>query len=62
MDDKVPEKEDAVPIANHVDWTQDEERAAVRRLKWIVMPMMLAGFYALQLDRGNISGYQAGSR
>ncbi|KAL2154655.1 hypothetical protein VTH82DRAFT_3331 [Thermothelomyces myriococcoides] len=35
-------------------WTEDEEKALVRRLDVLVMPLLLLGFFALQLDRGNI--------
>ncbi|KAI8302450.1 putative transporter [Colletotrichum sp. SAR11_59] len=41
-------------------WTQDEEKAVVRkslnqRLDWYLMPLLVVGFYVLQLDRTNIS-------
>ncbi|KAL2165666.1 hypothetical protein VTG60DRAFT_4049 [Thermothelomyces hinnuleus] len=35
-------------------WTEDEEKALVRRLDVLVMPLLILGFFALQLDRGNI--------
>ncbi|CAM1508045.1 Fc.00g048930.m01.CDS01 [Cosmosporella sp. VM-42] len=41
-----------------VDWTEDEEKALVRkatfRIDRTVMPLLILGFFALQLDRGNI--------
>ncbi|RFU35018.1 hypothetical protein B7463_g1284, partial [Scytalidium lignicola] len=37
-----------------VDWTEEEERKIVRKLDCIVMPLLMLGFVALQLDRGNI--------
>lgn len=36
------------------DWTEDEERQVVRKLDRVVMPLLMLGFFALQLDRGNI--------
>ncbi|KAF2086701.1 alternative sulfate transporter [Saccharata proteae CBS 121410] len=37
-----------------VDWTDEEESRLVRKLDCLVMPLLMLGFYALQLDRGNI--------
>ncbi|KAM0320223.1 hypothetical protein ACHAPQ_010018 [Fusarium lateritium] len=36
-------------------WTYDEEKAVVRKLDMTLMPLLVLGFYALQLDRSNIS-------
>ncbi|KAF5972324.1 nicotinamide mononucleotide permease [Fusarium coicis] len=36
-------------------WTGDEEKAVVRKLDMILMPLLILGFYARQLDRSNIS-------
>ncbi|KAF5675376.1 nicotinamide mononucleotide permease [Fusarium circinatum] len=36
-------------------WTDDEEKAVVRKLDMILMPLLVLVFYALQLDRSNIS-------
>ncbi|KAK3393538.1 alternative sulfate transporter [Podospora didyma] len=35
-------------------WTEAEEKALVRRTDLLVMPLLILGFFALQLDRGNI--------
>ncbi|KAK1833850.1 hypothetical protein QBC39DRAFT_424607 [Podospora conica] len=35
-------------------WTEEEEKALVRRLDLLVMPLLIMGFFVLQLDRGNI--------
>ncbi|KAK0751655.1 alternative sulfate transporter [Schizothecium vesticola] len=35
-------------------WTEEEEKALVRRLDLLVMPLLILGFFFLQLDRGNI--------
>ncbi|KAF9877369.1 major facilitator superfamily transporter [Colletotrichum karsti] len=35
-------------------WTQDEEKAVVKKLDWYLMPLLVVGFYVLQLDRTNI--------
>lgn len=35
-------------------WSEAEERAVVRKLDFIVMPLLISGFFVLQLDRGNI--------
>lgn len=34
------------------DWTPEEERRAKRKLDVIIMPLLVLGFYCLQLDRG----------
>ncbi|KAH6981691.1 MFS transporter [Ilyonectria sp. MPI-CAGE-AT-0026] len=38
----------------HKDWSEAEERAVVRKLDLLIMPLLIAGFFVLQLDRGNI--------
>ncbi|KAK5166080.1 uncharacterized protein LTR77_008341 [Saxophila tyrrhenica] len=35
-------------------WTAEEERRVVRKLDFLVMPLLIVAFFALQLDRGNI--------
>ncbi|KAG7429279.1 putative transporter [Fusarium oxysporum f. sp. raphani] len=42
-------------IVAHPTWTDDEEKAVVRKIDMILMPLLVLGFYALQLDRSNIS-------
>ncbi|KAK3300565.1 major facilitator superfamily domain-containing protein [Chaetomium fimeti] len=37
-----------------IAWTEAEEKALVRRIDLLVMPLLILGFFALQLDRGNI--------
>jgi len=37
------------------DWTDEEEKAARWKVDLIIMPILMLGFSALQLDRGNIS-------
>ncbi|KAH8656927.1 major facilitator superfamily domain-containing protein [Ilyonectria robusta] len=37
------------------EWTQAEEKAALRKLDFFLMPMLVGGFFVLQLDRSNIS-------
>ncbi|KAL2132613.1 hypothetical protein VTI74DRAFT_3603 [Chaetomium olivicolor] len=37
-----------------ITWTEEEERALVRRIDFLIMPLLILGFFALQLDRGNI--------
>lgn len=37
-----------------LDWTEKEERALVRKIDLLVMPLLMLGFFALQLDRGNM--------
>ncbi|GJC87796.1 putative transporter YIL166C [Colletotrichum liriopes] len=36
-------------------WSPQEEKAAVRKLDGYLMPLLVAGFFVLQLDRSNIS-------
>ncbi|KAF4967359.1 hypothetical protein FSARC_5082 [Fusarium sarcochroum] len=37
-----------------VDWTEEEEAKLVRKVDFTIMPLLVLGFFALQLDRGNI--------
>ncbi|KAK7413331.1 hypothetical protein QQX98_007774 [Neonectria punicea] len=37
------------------EWTVAEERKLVRKIDLLIMPLLVFGFIALQLDRGNIS-------
>ena len=37
-----------------IDWMPPEEKALVWKIDLIVMPLLMAVFFALQLDRGNI--------
>ncbi|KAM0285785.1 hypothetical protein ACHAQH_001247 [Verticillium albo-atrum] len=37
-----------------LEWTPEEERRLVRKVDFIVMPLLMLGFFVLQLDRGNI--------
>ncbi|KAB2579852.1 hypothetical protein DIS24_g1573 [Lasiodiplodia hormozganensis] len=39
---------------DEIDWTAEEEKKLVRKLDMVVMPLLVLGFYALQLDRGNM--------
>ncbi|KAK1770208.1 major facilitator superfamily domain-containing protein [Phialemonium atrogriseum] len=36
------------------DWTEEEEKALVRKIDFLVMPLLMLSFFALQMDRGNI--------
>ncbi|XEV07136.1 hypothetical protein FSHL1_012423 [Fusarium sambucinum] len=45
----------AMSIVPEPTWTDVEEKAAVRKLDMTLMPLLVIGFYALQLDRSNIS-------
>ncbi|XWX02426.1 hypothetical protein V2A60_010463 [Cordyceps javanica] len=36
------------------DWSKDEEKAIVKKLDLLIMPLLISGFFVLQLDRGNI--------
>ncbi|KAG7292871.1 hypothetical protein NEMBOFW57_002916 [Staphylotrichum longicolle] len=37
-----------------ITWTDEEEKVLVRRIDFIVMPLLILAFFALQIDRGNI--------
>ncbi|KAF5606112.1 nicotinamide mononucleotide permease [Fusarium pseudocircinatum] len=37
-----------------VDWTEEEEAKLIRKVDFTIMPLLVLGFFALQLDRGNI--------
>ncbi|KAK3330042.1 alternative sulfate transporter [Apodospora peruviana] len=53
---------DSVVSGHHSDdgsqdtlsWTEGEEKRLVRKIDFLVMPLLMLGFFALQLDRGNI--------
>jgi len=46
--------EDAVLPEQQLTWSEEEEKRLVRKVDWIVMTLLILGFGALQLDRGNI--------
>lgn len=48
-----PEAEESLAIVR--DWSEAEEAQAKRKLDLIIMPLLLLGFFCLQLDRGNIA-------
>ncbi|KAJ4174975.1 hypothetical protein NW754_005394 [Fusarium falciforme] len=35
-------------------WTEEEEKRLLRKVDLIILPLLILGFFALQLDRGNI--------
>lgn len=37
-----------------IDWSKAEEDTLVRKLDFLLMPLLISGFFVLQLDRGNI--------
>ncbi|KAH6001583.1 hypothetical protein HBI83_211270 [Parastagonospora nodorum] len=41
--------------AEVVSWTTEQEAKVVRKLDFYLMPLLVLGFFVLQLDRGNIS-------
>ena len=45
--------------ASPIEWTEEEEKHLVRKIDRLVMPLLILGFFALQLDRGNM--YDPGS-
>jgi predicted MFS family arabinose efflux permease len=54
-DTHAPPHEDEQGLVIEVDWTREEEKKAKRKLDLILMPLLLLGFFCLQLDRGNIA-------
>ncbi|PKS08198.1 hypothetical protein jhhlp_005474 [Lomentospora prolificans] len=50
----LPNKADSVGSGGQLEWTEEEERALVRRVDFLLMPLLILGFFVLQLDRGNI--------
>lgn len=44
-----------VDVDIHKDWTEDEERRVKRKIDFILLPILGVAFFALQMDRGNIS-------
>jgi hypothetical protein len=47
------ESRDASSDEEDFTWTEEEEKALVRRIDLLVMPLLIMGFFVLQLDRGN---------
>ena len=37
---------------NEVRWTAEEEKRLVRKIDFLVLPLLISAFFALQLDRG----------
>ncbi|KAI8962601.1 MFS general substrate transporter [Daldinia sp. FL1419] len=54
-----PGDEEAAPVdvdeSTVADWTEAEELAVKRKLDFILLPILGLAFFALQMDRGNIS-------
>ncbi|WVF71807.1 hypothetical protein IAT40_006615 [Kwoniella sp. CBS 6097] len=47
-----------VPTSNSekgLSWTEAEERAVVRKIDFVVLPLLFFGFFVFQLERGNIA-------
>lgn len=42
------------PESDAFTWTKEEETALVRKVDLLLMPLLTLGFFALQLDRGNM--------
>ncbi|KAK7747414.1 hypothetical protein SLS53_001669 [Cytospora paraplurivora] len=38
-----------------IDWSEDEERRVKAKIDFILLPILAVAFFALQMDRGNIS-------
>ncbi|WVQ99096.1 hypothetical protein IAU59_006228 [Kwoniella sp. CBS 9459] len=47
--------EAATDIQDTFTWTEAEERAVVRKIDFVVLPLLFLGFYVFQLERGNIA-------
>ncbi|KAK8148908.1 hypothetical protein G3M48_008798 [Beauveria asiatica] len=50
----VGEKSETSSQSPSGDWSEAEEKAIVRKLDLLIIPLLIAGFFVLQLDRGNI--------
>ncbi|KAJ6111734.1 hypothetical protein N7523_007795 [Penicillium sp. IBT 18751x] len=50
----IPEYEGAHRWDPDFDWTEEEEKAIVRKIDWRVCTFACMTFFALQLDRGNV--------
>jgi hypothetical protein len=42
---------------NEVTWTEEEEKRLVRKIDFLVLPLLISAFFALQLDRGMSTGF-----
>jgi MFS family permease len=38
----------------HDNWSEADEKSVIRKLDFSIMPLLIAGFFVLQLDRGNV--------
>lgn len=38
-----------------ITWTEEEEKRLRAKIDWLVMPLLMFAFFALQLDRGTSS-------
>ncbi|KAH8172467.1 major facilitator superfamily protein [Sarocladium implicatum] len=56
LDSTVVKDQDVVSTGSDdgLTWTEQEEKALVRRVDSIIMPLLVFGFFVLQLDRGNL--------
>ncbi|ROT35139.1 alternative sulfate transporter [Sodiomyces alkalinus F11] len=66
MSEKVLEKEVVGAVDNvaptpdtgsdidQIEWTAEEEKRLVRKVGLVVIPLLIMGFFVLQMDRGNI--------
>ncbi|PYH93786.1 MFS general substrate transporter [Aspergillus ellipticus CBS 707.79] len=50
----IPEYESAHRWDPYFEWTEEEEKALIRKIDWRVCTFACVTFFALQLDRGNI--------
>ncbi|KAL0931547.1 alternative sulfate transporter [Colletotrichum truncatum] len=52
----VAESPDSQSDVDHpeIDWSPEEEQRLVRKVDFLIMPLLILAFFALQLDRGNI--------
>ncbi|CAI7641233.1 unnamed protein product [Penicillium glandicola] len=55
LSDSPKETEKSLHEGAPTAWTEDEEKAVMRKLDFFLMPLLVAGFFMLQLDRNNIS-------
>ncbi|KAH6693765.1 alternative sulfate transporter [Plectosphaerella plurivora] len=44
----------ASPTQDTIQWTPEEEKKLLRKIDLVLMPLLILGFFALQLDRSNI--------
>ncbi|RSL70858.1 hypothetical protein CEP53_001737 [Fusarium sp. AF-6] len=53
--EKIPQGQPSSEVLIVADWTPKEESSLRRKIDFTILPMLMLGLFALQLDKGNLS-------